>query len=622
MSLLDRIDVASLHAAWKHVEAADAEDGHLAPSMKRFSLAVDKNIERLEQELRLRTFQPRPLTPVAIPKRSGGRRTLHVPSARDRVVERSVHEILSPILDTYLTPCSYAYRPGLGTLHALRDLVDLRRQGFVWVVRADIANCFSSIDRNRLLLRLEQHINDTDLLDLCAAMITRPIRSKFGLRRPAVGIPQGGSLSPLLSNVFLDMFDRALLQRGHRVIRYADDIAIAAKSQSEADAALVAAHHAANTLGLELGEEKTMTASYEQGFYFVGEELNTKYPPDGTGHAFDAPQAKTLHVGVQGAGVRISKGRIIVNRNDKVLLDAPSGHVGRLVLAGSVGFSAGARSWALANDIDVVFLSRRGSLLGSLQSSRTEAQLRRAQIQATADPDISIQLARQFIKGKIRNQRTLLRRLIDSQNAETVAPAADELDRFDSLVCEADNLAELRGVEGIAARRYFEAIRALLPKDCGFKTRARRPPPDLVNSALGYAYAVLLGETNAACAAAGLDPTFGFLHEDHHKRPSLALDLMEEYRPLVVDQVVVELVRRRSLTTDQLRNDQYSKGVLLSEKGRRRLLAALEDRLLTIALHLPSRTRVSYRRSIQIQAMSITRSIRNQRIDYEPVRWR
>ena len=151
--------------------------------------------------------------------------------------------------------------------------------------------------------------------------------------------------------------------------------------------------------------------------------------------------------------------------------------------------------------------------------------------------------------------------------------------------------------------------------------RHRRPPPDLVNAALGYGYAILLGECVAACQGAGLHPSFGLLHAEDDRCPSLALDLMEEFRPLIVDQVVAELVRRRSLTAEHTRRDTARNGVLLTEKGRQRLTAGIEDRLLTMTHHLGSGHRVPYRRLIQLQASGLVRLFRRGE-PYESVPWR
>jgi CRISPR-associated protein Cas1 len=466
-------------------------------------------------------------------------------------------------------------------------------------------------------------VPDEALLDLVTSFLLRPVRTGWGLARPERGIPQGGPLSPLLANVVLDRFDRALLADGFPVVRYGDDIAIAAGSAGEANAALAAAADAADDAGLELGSDKTEVTSFESGFFFLGEEFNARYPPDDPTARRDEPDRRTLYVGVQGAGVRVEAGRVLVERDDNELLSVPQGHLARLVLAGSVGLSAGARSWALYSAIDVVFLSRRGSFLGWLEGGGLpNAHQRRAQYLATADGARRVAIGRQVVAGKLANQAALLLRFARRRAPDQVTEATDQVSRYAAELDAASSTDELMGIEGIAARAYYDGFAALLPEGQEFPGRQRHPPPDVINAALSYGYAVLLGEAVSACASAGLDPVAGFLHSDDARRPSLALDLMEEFRPIVVDAAVLELFRRAALDSNDARPDPNRPGVLLTEAARRRLLAALEDRLLTVAHRTPSGVRLTRRRHIYAQASQLARCIADPAAAYEPVRWR
>ena len=618
---LDRLAaIPLLVSAWEHVERSDATDGVVAPSVARFASNAERHLEELRNELVTGSYRPRPLTPVRIPKRRGTYRELHIPSARDRVVERALQQGIQPVIDPTLSFSSYGYRPGLGVLDAIRRVVELREDGWRWVIRTDIADCFPSVDRNRLLLRLEQLITDPALLDVVATLIRRPVRSRYRLIDHQRGIPQGGALSPLLSNLMLDEVDRYLLARGHQVVRYADDLVITARTEDETVAALAAARLGAEREGFKLGKDKTMTTTFDDGFYFLGEEVNAKYPAHTPTATRSEPTQRALYVGLQGSHVRIDRGRLVVAKGDDELMTLPTGHVERVVLSGAVGLSSGARSWALNNDIDVVLLSRRGSYLGILSGGQSDSTLLRAQLAVVDDPQASLAAAKAMVAGKLRNQRTLLTRFVDPDTAETVATVTDDLLALDSQAGAAEGSDVLLGIEGMAARRYWEGLRVLLP-DVGFEGRHRRPPPDLVNAALGYGYAILLGDCTGACHAAGLHPSFGLLHREADRRPALALDLMEEFRPLIVDQVVAELVRRRSLTLEHTRRDTARGGTLLTEKGRQRLTAGIEDRLLTMTHHLGSGHRVSYRRAIRLQAAALVRLFRYGE-PYEAITWR
>lgn len=137
------------------------------------------------------------------------------------------------------------------------------------------------------------------------------------------------------------------------------------------------------------------------------------------------------------------------------------------------------------------------------------------------------------------------------------------------------------GLEGAAAAAYFPAFGSLLPPGLQFEVRSRQPPMDVANSALSFLYTVLLGECVTALHACGLDPGLGILHADHERRPSLALDLLEEFRPLVADQVVASCARLGALTAEHGRSEEGRAGVLLTRAGREAILVAYERRMLT-----------------------------------------
>ena len=306
-----------------------------------------------------------------------------------------------------------------------------------------------------------------------------------------------------------------------------------------------------------------------------------------------------------------------------MLLSVPSGHVERIVLSGSVGLSAGARSWALATGVDVVLLSRRGSYLGALEGPNLpNVALRRQQYRLSEDSDARLLLGRRLVFGKLTNQRALLMRFGRREHRDVVPEIADELDLLRRRLDEATSVDELMGLEGFGARRYYDALTVLLPAPLAFSGRSRHPPGDVVNAALSYGYAILAGEAAASCAGAGLDAAAGFLHADQPGRPSLALDLMEEFRPLIVDAVVVEKFRRAQLAGKHARIPADRAGVLLTEEGRKRLIVAIEDRLLTMMTHPVTDLRITYRRAIQVQAQFITRWVRTGDLEYLPITWR
>lgn len=308
-----------------------------------------------------------------------------------------------------------------------------------------------------------------------------------------------------------------------------------------------------------------------------------------------------------------------------MLLGVPSGHLDQLLLFGFIGLSSPLRTHALRQGLDVVFLSRRGEYLGRLDAPRrADTELKRTQYSRADDQAFRRKLARTIIAGKIANLRAMLMRHHRRRHAEKLAASISELEiaRRECLGAEGETLPKLMGREGAASRTYFEGLRFLLSEELGFTRRRRRPPSDPVNSALSFGYSLLTQEAAGAISAAGFDPHVGFLHGRHRGRPSLALDLVEEFRPLIVDSLVVELFSRGVLTDEDFRRENRGRACLFKDDSRRRFLAAYEERQLTLFFYTPAGYRTTYRSAQFLQARQLANLVRSLLPEYRPVSWR
>ncbi len=379
-SILVRISSPShLRRAWLSVLRNDLADGALSRAGDSFAARATTEIASISEALMTGAYEPSALWTVDIPKEAGGSRHLSIPAVRDRVVERAVVDAIGPLLDAELSPWSFGYRPGSGVSDALRALIECRTDGARWVVRADVDDCFDSLSHEQLLAELSKRIDAPDLLELVRRLLARGARGARPERTNRVGAPQGGPLSPLLCNLYLHRLDMRMLANGFHCVRYADDLVVPTSDSAGARRALALLHTICSDLELELGDDKTEICSFEEGFVFLGEDVNLAYPDDDQVSPLRAPERKTLMVAKEGSVVRVSKGSMIVSEDDNDLLTVPVSHVGAITLFGAVGLSAGARQHALVNDVHVTFLSRRGSLMGSLRPSATsDATLWRA----------------------------------------------------------------------------------------------------------------------------------------------------------------------------------------------------------------------------------------------------
>jgi RNA-directed DNA polymerase len=231
-------------------------------------------LDELEAELRERRFQPLPARRVYIPK--PGReelRPLSIPAIRDRVVQAALKIVLEPIFEADMLACSFGFRPKRSAHDALQVVLDESFGGQRCVVETDIANCFTAIPHDRLMSALSERICDRKVLSLLQAFLRAGVMEDGAVRRPVSGTPQGGVISPLLCNVYLNWLDRAWRPGWGRLVRYADDLLVTCRSRDQAQAALAKLTTLLQGLGLEPKPEKTRIVQLvegEPGFDFLG----------------------------------------------------------------------------------------------------------------------------------------------------------------------------------------------------------------------------------------------------------------------------------------------------------------------------------------------------------------
>lgn len=323
-----------------------------------------------------------------------------------------------------------------------------------------------------------------------------------------------------------------------------------------------------------------------------------------------------LYVMTPGATVRKTSGRLELVKDRETLASRRLLDIAHLAVFGNVTVSSAAMRACLEQDTPVLWFSSGGWFTGAAVPHGGSWVARRIAQVGLAGEAAAIALARRFVSGKVRNQRTLLRRLGD-ESAKAVLPSLASLANDAERALDA---ATLLGIEGTAARLYFRHFGGLLTSygdEFAIAGRNRRPPTDPVNALLSFAYALLVRDATVACHAAGLDPQVGLLHRPRFGRPSLALDLAEEFRPLVGDSTVVTAINNGEMRA----HDFVRRGgaVALTDAGRRRVIAAYERRVRVMLAHPVFGYRVSYRRAIELQARQLAAVIDGQLAEYVPL---
>lgn len=323
--------------------------------------------------------------------------------------------------------------------------------------------------------------------------------------------------------------------------------------------------------------------------------------------------ARPLYVQEQGTTIGKSGDELTVKSRQQVLRRVKMIDVSQVSVFGNAQITAQALRDLSAAGIPICHFSYGGwfhALTTGLVHKNVE--LRIAQFATAADPARALPFARQFVLGKMKNCRTLLRRHLEDEGRPMLA----ELAKLIQKATAANDAASLLGLEGMAAKVYFAGFARILKGDHAFSIegRNRRPPRDPVNALLSFVYAILVKELTIVLHAAGFDPMLGFYHRPRYGRPSLALDLAEEFRPLIADSVVLTLVNNGEVTPASF--IRRAGAVALTDAGRRAVLAAFERRIDTLVTHPVFNYRISYRRVLEGQARLLGRALLREIAEY------
>lgn len=655
-----------LLAAWERLRKQHPHCEFDQTEWQEFSTNPESQCELIRRHIEFGSYRPLPYRAMNLKKGDGGTRLLLVPALADRIAQAAVATWLTDLCDPEMSDHSYAYRPGRSVRQACAQVQSHLSEGCGWVIHADILSFFDEVDHHNLFETLRDQPWWGNRLEALVRRWIRPEIEHFevaGIDGPVClcrGLPQGSPLSPVLSNLFLSAIDRMLEEQGIKFVRYADDLLVLEQTHDEARSSLFVLEDGLAKSGLALNLAKTFICKANDGFIFLGqsfpnasltessighlphdgpkrygEGISDRPLPDGAEAAVreitnkpveadakttEDPLLRTLYLIEPQVRLNREGDALVVERDSGEPLRVPAARLHQIMAFSHVNFTSGAISLCLEKSIPVMLLSGRGRHFGVIDPLRlNNVQLQQSQFEMRSDADRSLVLARAWIAGKVANSRLLLRRLNRRHPIPDIDAHQDTLQRAHRHALNAESPDSLRGHEGAAAAAYYMALAKCLPADWGFTGRKRRPPTDPVNALLSYGYTVLYYNILTLVLARGLHPQAGFFHVQRGGHHALVSDLMEEFRALVVDAVVVDLVLNGRLVPGHFSwPEQPGEPCLMSDTACRTLIHALEKKLNSVQQPSGMSHALDWRRIMDMQVLQLVAVLHGRASTYVP----
>jgi group II intron reverse transcriptase/maturase/CRISPR-associated endonuclease Cas1 len=517
--------------------------------------------------------EPQPTEAFDLHRQGHAPRRVERLATLDLLAQQHLLRVLTPAFERLFAPNSYGFRPGRSRLDAIESVRAALRDGFAHVVESDIAQCFPSIDHERLLRLLNDLLPRSDTLtrDLLRQAIRQPSLFDGARQARTHGLAQGAPLSPLLTNLMLTRLDESLDSRRFRYVRYADDFVVLARSRADAQEALATVRRTLGDDGLSLAEHKTRITHVQQGFTFLGESFTR-----------DRIEALPLSVPAQRKPLVVAEPYLQLGANGEALEVRRQGQLvglwplrrlSELLILGPAAFSSTLVERCQRLDVPIA-VARGGrasiSLVGAGNRRFFSQQFAHGLWHAALSDSACLAFAKEVIDAKLHNQAALVGQR--RGHAELVGALAETRRQLG----DASDLGRARGHEGHAARLYFQWMREqIVPAQRPHFMSARRARggPDRLNALLNFAYYLLYARISGLTRLMALNPYLGWLHDTEEDYETLVYDLMEPFRPFV-DRIVLRLLNRLELRAAHF--DDASGAWRLCTEGVRRVVDRFE----------------------------------------------
>lgn len=528
-----------------------------------------------------------------IVNRKGKRRTISLMNTVDRFVFRALYQKMSELWNSEFSEYSYAYREQKGVVDAVEQAASYMEQGNVWSAELDIHDYFDNIDHQILISILKEKIQDELLINLILAYLKCMVLNDHIVTQKDRGVLQGGPLSPLLSNIYINDLDHYMEKKGYLFCRFGDNINIYSSSYERASEQI-------QDISTYLTERKKLPLNKEKTGIFKG--LNRKF----LGYRFEKKQRMILAKKEQKAyrtvyrdwyttGIRcvgrnyhlINEG-ILTKRDFTVLFEGTEGKkylpvetTDSLYIYSNVIISGNFFEFVNKTGINICFIDKYGEKIGSFvpQNNRRNIKTEWKQLMLYENEALRLSLARKLEISSVSNIRANLRYYCRRKSSSELQEAVSYLSELIKQLNEANDITNLMTIEARARQRYYGCFNYILEnKDFLFKKRTRRPPKDPINAMISFGNTLLYQKIANEINRTPLDIRIGIVHATGTRPESLNLDIADLFKPIIVDRTIFTLINRKMIdTTDFI--EVENGGIYLGNRGKKVFIQEFERKL-------------------------------------------
>ncbi len=554
---------------------------------------LEVNKERIYDSILTCKYEPGIVKLSEIVNSKKKHRTISLMNSIDRLIYRALLQVMAPLWEPLFSAHSYAYQENKGVKQALDAAAEYIKAGNEWIAEIDIHSYFDNINHGLMLEKLKEKIDDEAIMSLLVGYIKCTVAEEYDYHQKDKGLLQGGPLSPLLSNIYLNDLDQLLDKKGIFFCRFGDDINIYCPTSQDAFAMYESvAHHLKEVELLQLSTSKSG----------VFKALNRKY----LGYTFEEKSGqivarrekkaeRTVYRDWYTTGItRVDRNYHLINngvltkKDYTLLFESEDGKkyipvetTDSLYVYSNTIFSTNFFEFVNKRGIGVSIIDKHGEKVGAFipQNNRRNIKTELSQLKVYDDEQARLELARRLEIASVSNLRANLKYYERRKNSVELAEVIANISRFIQRLNEAPSINALMTIEAQARQQYYQAFNYILEDpDFIFRKRTRRPPEDPLNAMISFGNTLLYQRIANDINRTSLDIRIGIIHAAGSRPESLNLDLADLFKPIIVDRAIFTLINRKMLKRDdfvEVEND----GIYLSNSGKRTFIQEFENKL-------------------------------------------